>query len=159
VGALAVSMMGWSLVRMPGDIEPKESKGGDQAGSQHILNEGRAWVLALFAVGLGTEARHVAVSNSPMHRSTTFKRRRTSRLELAKVDSRGANHKRALGVARGCTSAWRAYRSAHTTLARWHLVVYRGRTRGQSKKWSPSEELEEEQQESDPRVLAGRRGW
>jgi hypothetical protein len=70
VGALAVSMMGWSLVRMPGDIEPKESKGGDQAGSQHILNEGRAWVLALFAVGLGTEARHVALSNSPMHRST-----------------------------------------------------------------------------------------
>jgi hypothetical protein len=57
---------------MPGDIEPKESKGVDQAGSQHILNEGKAWVLALFAVGLGTEARHVAFWNSPMHRSTTF---------------------------------------------------------------------------------------
>jgi hypothetical protein len=92
-------------------------------------------------------------------RSGKFKRR-TSRLDLVKVDRRGAaNHKRAQGVTTDSKSAWRAYRSAHTTLARWHLVVYKGRTRGQSKKRSPEEELEEEQQESVPRVHAGTRGW
>jgi hypothetical protein len=37
-----------------GHGEPKED---DQAGSQHIVNEGRAWVLASFAVVLGAEAR------------------------------------------------------------------------------------------------------
>ena len=38
-------------------------------------------------------------------------------------------------------------------------MVYRGRTRGQSKKRSPSKEVEEEQQESVPRVHAVTRGW
>lgn len=102
----------------------------------------QAWVLASFAVVSGARGKAWAVSNSPMHRSAKFKRRRTSRLDLVKVDRRGAaNHKRAQGVTTDSTSAWRAYRSAHTTLGRWYLEVYRGRTRGQSKKRSPEEEL------------------
>jgi hypothetical protein len=92
-------------------------------------------------------------------RSAKFKRRPPALSLLRWTGGGQPNHKRAQGVTKDSENAWTAYRSAHTTLARWHLVVYRGRTRGQSKKRSPSKEVKKEQQESVPRVHAVTRGW
>jgi hypothetical protein len=72
---------------MPGDIEPKESKGGDQAGSKHILNEGRhgCWPYLLWC----WKQRHGHEQFRVRRCSLGEVQETTSRLELAKVDRRG----------------------------------------------------------------------
>ena len=90
------------------------------------------WCCGVAGGAVSNAARCLAVSSPGKVQGDA-----TSRLDLAKVDkARQGSTKRAEKATKESTSVRRAYRSAHSTLARWHLVAFWWRTRGQSKKMS-----------------------
>jgi len=90
----------------------------------------------LICCGVGSRGTGMSSFEFADARSAKFKRRPPALSLLRWTGGGQPNHKRAQGVTMNSTSAWTAYRSAHTTLARWHLVAFWWRTRGQSKKRS-----------------------